>query len=394
MTAKNIDWKLDNGSLKKQLLKLTKPQLIKLCKKKKISATGSKQEMVNALIKRNGSKKANKSKSKSKEKKSAPPGLDQLVRAKSIEIQQSLEKDKNDNNNNNDIVKPKSRVSKDEQVQETKYDDISPTKYRRKVRRQLLPDLVPDDADEDEESESEDEDAYEIVHEQMVPGFIRDMEDKHGQLSYQVNDDIIEIIEDYIAPPMPFIISNGSGYMKVGYAGDDKPECTFPSIVGRPKSADIMSKDNLNDSYVGNKANAKRGLLRIKYPIEWGIVTSWDDMELLWQYTTSKDQLNVRYDLKDKSVLLTEPPLNPKANREYLTKIMFEKFGVKSMYIGIDAVLSLYASGRTSGLVCISGDAVSFTVPIYEGYALPHAILRYEFVLSLLNGILRKFRNL
>jgi actin len=71
---------------------------------------------------------------------------------------------------------------------------------------------------------------------------------------------------------------------------------------------------------------------------------------------------------------ITEPPKNPKENREMLTTIMFENFQVPKLYVAIQAVLSLYASGKTTGTVVDCGDGISHTVPIYEGYAIPHAI--------------------
>ena len=166
------------------------------------------------------------------------------------------------------------------------------------------------------------------------------------------------------------VVDTGSGTCKAGFAGDNEPRAVVPCIVGRPMATHdgrVLCMGH-RDTYIG--VNAMGSNLVCKHPIEHGIVTNWDDMEKIWHHTFYNE---LRVAPEEHPVLLTEGPLNPKADREKMTEIMFETFNTPTMYVAIQAVLSLYASGRTTGIVFDSGDDVSHTVPIYEGHALPHA---------------------
>ncbi|KAG8229237.1 hypothetical protein J437_LFUL007923 [Ladona fulva] len=169
------------------------------------------------------------------------------------------------------------------------------------------------------------------------------------------------------------VIDNGSGVVKAGFAGEEMPEAIFPCTVGRPRYSGVLAGINLRDSYIGNDADAKRGMLHLSHPVEHGVVNNWDDMEKIWHYTFYH---RLRAAPEEHPVLMTEPPLNPKKNRERMASVMFESFGVPAFYVSIQAVLSIFASGRAIGMILDSGDGVTHFVPIYQGYAITHAVNR------------------
>ena len=170
------------------------------------------------------------------------------------------------------------------------------------------------------------------------------------------------------------VIDNGSSMMKAGFAGDEAPRSIFPSIVGRIRRD--ITNFGYNNVFVGDEACYMASVSALKYPIEHGIITNWDEMEMIWHHTFYNE---LKVDPAEHPVLLTDAPKNPRSNREKMIQLMFETFNIPSFYVSMQGFLSLYASGRTTGVVCEIGDGVTQVVPCYEGNHNPHAIMRNNF---------------
>ena len=93
---------------------------------------------------------------------------------------------------------------------------------------------------------------------------------------------------------------------------------------------------------IGDEAAANRNYLQVTQPMEHGIVRNWEDMRHLWNYTFDE---KLRINPQGRKVLLTEPPMNPKVNRQKMCEVMFEEYGFGGVYVAIQAVLTLYAQG-------------------------------------------------
>ncbi|XP_016394533.1 actin-related protein 2-B-like [Sinocyclocheilus rhinocerous] len=140
----------------------------------------------------------------------------------------------------------------------------------------------------------------------------------------------------------------------------------------------VVCDNGTGDLMVGEEASECRSMLEVSYPMENGIVRCWEDMLHLWDHTFGPQRLNINP--PDCKVLLTEPPLNPLKNRQKIAEVMFETYKFHGIYIAIQAVLTLYAQGKTDRICVVvdSGDGVTHICPVYEGFSLPHLTRRLD----------------
>ncbi|KAI0925961.1 Arp2/3 complex subunit, actin nucleation center [Taiwanofungus camphoratus] len=196
----------------------------------------------------------------------------------------------------------------------------------------------------------------------------------------------------------PIICDNGTGFSKVGFAGNSDPSFVFPTAISTrgpgaqsaragpavpPRPGNLASKRGVEDLdfFIGDEAlaNAQTPGYGVYYPIRHGQIENWDYMERYWEQTIFK---YLRAEPEDHYFLLTEPPLNPPENREQTAEIFFESFNIKGLYIAVQAVLALAASWSSNrvadrtltGTVIDSGDGVTHVIPCAEGYVIGSAI--------------------
>jgi len=179
----------------------------------------------------------------------------------------------------------------------------------------------------------------------------------------------------------PFIIDNGSGTIKAGYANKENqsgPPIEFPSIIARPRHKGLGQIGAKQAAiFVGNEADKKRGLCKVSYPIEQGYIKSVDDTYLMW-CEALRGVPGGMSQIKSRGLVLTEPPLNSNINRETMVEVALEKLQSKAVSLQVQGVLSLYSYGQVTGTIVEIGDGVTHTIPIFDGFCMPHAVNRVD----------------
>lgn len=149
------------------------------------------------------------------------------------------------------------------------------------------------------------------------------------------------------------VIDYGFGSMKCGFTGDELP-----------RSIAMLSNDK-NVSFLDNFEKNIENVFTNELKIE-----------------SNKHPL-----------LLTEVPLCPKPQKEQTAELLFEKFHIPALSIQVPGILSLFSSGRLSGLVLDSGDRFTYTVAVFNGQGFADGVKRIEFGGRNLDEVLLKMIN-
>ncbi|KAH8825839.1 actin family [Flagelloscypha sp. PMI_526] len=180
------------------------------------------------------------------------------------------------------------------------------------------------------------------------------------------------------------VIDNGAWSVKAGYAGDKRPKIILPCVVGHPRQPGPCP----NYSLIGTSALTRRDTLTMSYPIDAAGIARWQDMEQIWCDIYYR---HLRTNPSEHPLLMTEPPLNPRKNRESLVEAMFEHFNVPNLGLATSNSLSLIDSGRKVGVVVDAGETGVRIVPFTGGTkCLDSAVMRLDIGGQELSRVLNK----
>ena len=196
---------------------------------------------------------------------------------------------------------------------------------------------------------------------------------------------------------LPIIVDIGSGEVKAGFSGEENPKVIFQNYFGEPKYKKILrifnNEQELNEQFIGEDCEKYMGLIKLRFPVKHGVFENEQDILSVFNHLFSKLGLNSQ-EIKEHPVLITEPLLNPFTNREKIAYSLMDNLGVPALFFASQPILSLFSTSNTSGTVLESGEGVTQSCVIYEGYSIPSSYERYNYgggdVTEYLKNLLKK----
>ena len=181
------------------------------------------------------------------------------------------------------------------------------------------------------------------------------------------------------------VIDLGSSSIKVGLGNQENPSFVFPNYIGKikypkigQKSIEILENEKSSKYFIGNDCKKYQGVLKLNYPMEHGIFSDPEDISTILNYINYNLEVN-NIQMSEHPILISEPLLNPKKNREKIAKELFDKLKVKALFFASQPILSMFSTSTTSGIILESGDGVTQSCICYDGYAIPSSFKRINF---------------
>lgn len=196
----------------------------------------------------------------------------------------------------------------------------------------------------------------------------------------------------------PIIVDIGGGEVKAGFSGEEKPKVIFKNYIGEKKYKNIFRSfkneniSSLNEIFIGEDCDKHNGVLKLSYPVKHGIFSNEQDILSLFNHIYTK--LGCAQEIKEHPILITEPLLNPYSNREKIASALFGNLGIPALFFASQPILSMFSTSKTSGTILESGEGVSQSCVVFEGYSLPLSYERYDYgggdVTKYLNNLLTR----